>query len=460
MRKLARAETGGPNPVSGSVFRPSSLSSASVSGRRRSNESDSLLQLVVAHCLTWDNCPLSGGPGCVCCDAGRSARSGVDVRAVVGCIKRAMHRLVDSVSKLHPFIVFGLGLLFVLLMGLVDFITGPELASSLFYLLPVFLVTWFVGPPAGFGVSVVCAAVWLFDDWLSAVEHHGTVVPWSNMLLELGLFLLFTSVISSLKAALEREKVAIQAQVAREIEIASEVQTRLFPRYLPPLTTLDYAGACRPAAGVGGDYYDFLSPSPSLLVLAVADVSGKGISAALLMASLQGILRAQTLVGYRALDTIAVQLNRLLFESTEGTRYATVFLSLYDNATRELTYVNAGHNPPVLVRSGRGDGGSGYAVERLQAGGMAVGLFADVSFDAGSVSLCPGDLLVLYTDGVTEAMNASGEEYGEPRLLECVNTHVDLSCEDLLRRVLACVEAHVGDTPQHDDMTLVLAKVR
>src|SRR5205085_5366660 len=199
---------------------------------------------------------------------------------------------------------------------------------------------------------------------------------------------------------------AIKAEVAarekhkRELEIAHDVQQRLFPQEYPPIPGLEYAGACRPALGVGGDYYDFISLSNSVLGIAIGDVSGKGMPAALLMATLRAYLRGQTTHRQADLTTVMENLNRLVYESSAANRYATFFYAEFDAASRAPNYVNAGHNPPMLVRQ---PGGCGEMM-RLDTGGPVIGLMEDCVYRQGHVVLEPGDVLVAYTDGISEAM--------------------------------------------------------
>jgi phosphoserine phosphatase RsbU/P len=273
---------------------------------------------------------------------------------------------------------------------------------------------------------------------------------------------LLDSVAAQTGLALENGRLteAIKAEVAarekhrRELEIAHEVQERLFPQDYPPVAGLDYAGACRPALGVGGDYYDFIHLSPTEVGIAIGDVSGKGIPAALLMATLRAYLRGQTIQRQGDLAAVMANLNRLVYESSAANRYATFFYGEYDAAARGLSYVNAGHNPPMLFR--RIDGGR--TVVRLDAGGPVIGLMEDCRYGQGRVTLEPGDVLVAYTDGISEAMNAADEEWGEARLMDAVRTNGSASAPGLIDRLMVAADAFVAGAPQHDDMTIVVVR--
>ena len=254
-------------------------------------------------------------------------------------------------------------------------------------------------------------------------------------------------------------EVAHRVERNRELDSAREVQQRLFPQAYPPIAGLDYAGACRPAQGVGGDYYDFIRLSGTELGLAIGDVSGKGISAALLMATLRAYLHAQTTHRVTDLADMMVNLNRLVYESSAANRYATFFYAQYDSTTRRLEYVNAGHNPPLIFRTD----GDRCDVLRLDVGGPVIGLmpeyFPGCSYIAQSVTLEAGDVLVLFTDGVSEAMNAAGEEWGDERLSQVIETNRALSARQLIDRIMRTSDEFVGGADQYDDMTLITARV-
>lgn len=251
-----------------------------------------------------------------------------------------------------------------------------------------------------------------------------------------------------------RREVAQRERLDRELEIAREVQQRLFPQKLPPVEGLDFAGYCRPALGVGGDYYDFVRLDDGSLGIAIGDVSGKGIAAALMMASLQASLRGQTLVP-TTLSQMIQHINRLVYEASAENRYATFFYAQYDPATRVLRYVNAGHNPPIVCRNG----GSGQIL-RLEEGGTVLGLFPQFPYQETQVDLHPGDVLVAFTDGISEAMNSAEEEFDEDRLIPAILTCDARSAADMITAILNRVDAFTAGAPQHDDMTLVVVRVQ
>jgi sigma-B regulation protein RsbU (phosphoserine phosphatase) len=258
--------------------------------------------------------------------------------------------------------------------------------------------------------------------------------------------------VARLTADIGREMVQ-RERLNRELEIAKEVQERLFPQRLPAVPGLDYCGRCRPAREVGGDYYDFLELSGGRLGIAIGDVSGKGIGAALMMASLEASLRAQASVG-QDLAEVITRVNSLVLEASSVNRYATLFYAEYDPQSRQLSYVNAGHNPPVILRNAA----TSCEVVRLEIGGPVVGILRQ-SYRQESFCLEPGDLAVLFTDGVSESMNARDEEWGEDRLIEFAKMCHALPAFEVMTRILGASAAFAAGAPQHDDMTLVVLRV-
>ncbi|HKD05819.1 MAG TPA: SpoIIE family protein phosphatase [Bryobacteraceae bacterium] len=246
--------------------------------------------------------------------------------------------------------------------------------------------------------------------------------------------------------AVAKEKERLQSELA----IASEVQNQLFPRTTPPTRTIQLTGSCQPARSVSGDYYDYLCLPNGNLALAIGDVAGKGISAALLMASIQSIMRTQLAQGPPMPSTMVAQLNRQLYSSTSPEKYATFFFGVYDENSRNLTYTNAGHLSPLLVR--------GTEVKPLEVTGTVVGLFPALTYQEQSISLYSGDLLVAYTDGITEPENAYGEEYGADRLAETVLLHRNAEPREIVAKVMESVKQWSGAPELPDDMTVVIAR--
>ena len=248
------------------------------------------------------------------------------------------------------------------------------------------------------------------------------------------------------------EKLEAERRTDQELEIAKQVQARLFPQTLPALRTLDYAGICIQAHEVGGDYYDFLNLGPQQLGLVIGDISGKGIAAALLMAHLQANLRSQCAIAWDQPRRLLRSVNELFYENTPDNAYATLFFAEYDDKLRRLRYANCGHLSALLLRSDN-------TLERLDSTGTVLGLFSEWDCSIAELEIFSGDTLALYTDGITESFNNPGDEYGEQRLIEVLRRNRDLSSEALLASIVEDVQ-HFSPHEQHDDITLIVAKCK
>jgi sigma-B regulation protein RsbU (phosphoserine phosphatase) len=292
----------------------------------------------------------------------------------------------------------------------------------------------------------------------------------------------FNSMTESLQRLLAEQKE--KQRMENELAIAQEVQAQLFPRDPKTLESLELHGICKPARTVSGDYYDFVSLGEERLGIAVGDISGKGISAALLMATIHSAVRvfelgampeqgelvaagaaaiaaAQNTTSLRlsvateqmqSPSEVLMLLNRHVYHSTPPEKYATLFLGIYDGDKRTLTYSNGGHLPPFVIH----DSGE---VRKLEVGGLVIGLFPEVALDEEKVKLARGDIFVAFSDGVTEPENDFGE-FGEDRLLQLVRSNRHLPLDRISEIVMGAVQDWIGDKEQPDDVTLVLARVR
>jgi len=250
-------------------------------------------------------------------------------------------------------------------------------------------------------------------------------------------------------------EVAHRERLDGEVEIAREVQERLFPQTLPPIAGIEYSGTCRPALAVGGDYYDFLALPDGHLGIAIGDVSGKGIAAALMMASLQASLRGEAARAPENLTVLVGNINRLLYEASSDNRYATFFYAQYAPKSRRLTYVNAGHNPPMLFHRD----GDQWQISRLDVGGSVVGIHESYPYEQSTVTISPDDVFIAFTDGISEAMNAADEEWGEAQLIETVKQFGGLAPSEIITGVMQSADRFVTGAKQHDDMTLVVLRM-
>src|SRR5947209_2164296 len=248
------------------------------------------------------------------------------------------------------------------------------------------------------------------------------------------------------------DKLEAERRAAHELAIARQVQARLFPQSMPALGSLDYAGACIPAQAVGGDYYDFLSLGPDRLGLVIGDVMGKGMAAALLMANLQANLRSQVAFAIDEPRRLLQSVNLLFCDNSPEGAFASLFFADYHDPTGGLRYVNCGHLCALLLRR---DG----TLDRLEPTSTVLGLFRQWECSVGECRLEPDDLLALYTDGVTEAFDAAGEEFGEQRLVDALRRHRDRPPESLLARLVDEVRSF-SPHEQQDDLTLIVARRR
>ncbi len=237
-----------------------------------------------------------------------------------------------------------------------------------------------------------------------------------------------------------------------ELRLAREIQDRLLPAAPPVLDHLELAGLSLPAREIGGDYFDYIPLEGGLVGLAVADVSGKGAPAALLMSTFRASLRSQDLIGLGPGEVLA-RLNRFIHSSVDPGKFITAFVGLFDPTTGIIRYANAGHDPPIVIAS---DG----SIFELAGGGLILGMLPQIVYEEGSAELPPRSTLAVFTDGVTEARNEAGEFYGADRLVEVMRGSPRDSCVDLLRRIVRSIEQYAGDAPQSDDITIILARRR
>jgi sigma-B regulation protein RsbU (phosphoserine phosphatase) len=287
---------------------------------------------------------------------------------------------------------------------------------------------------------------------------HRIAVKGSDQLAELGKS--FNGMTENLQRLIvvAKEKERLES----EIEIARGVQNQLFPKAAPSMRTIQLSGACQPARMVSGDYYDFLCLPDGNVAIAIGDVAGKGIAAALLMASIQSIMRTQLTAGIAqgnghvhahhegAVSRMVGELNRQLYANTSPEKYATFCFGLYDEECKTFTYTNAGHLPPILLANGE--------PKLLEVTGTVVGAFPKVTYEEQRIALGPDDMLVCYTDGIVEPENVYGEEFGTGRMMEIVVKYQNSPLDEIIARIMEAVPAWTGASELSDDMTVVLAR--
>ena len=248
------------------------------------------------------------------------------------------------------------------------------------------------------------------------------------------------------------ERLESERRASQELEIAKQVQARLFPQSQPPSKTLEYAGLCIQARKVGGDYYDFLDLGKARLGFVIGDISGKGIAAALLMANLQANLRSQCAIALDQPQRLLRSVNQLFCDNTPDGAFATLFFAEYDDTSCRLRYANCGHLPALLLHKD-------CSVERLDATATVLGIFKDWDCEIGECQLRPGDTLALYTDGITESYNSADEQFGEQRLIEALQRHCEVCSQAALAAIVDEVQ-RFSPHEQRDDITLIVAKHR
>jgi serine phosphatase RsbU (regulator of sigma subunit) len=300
-------------------------------------------------------------------------------------------------------------------------------------------------------VAGLCAVWALIEGWFQLQQVVFNRNTWSNQAQGWMSLAIAALVIAIFGYIFHEQRISADERAALrgELTAARQVQMRLLPQVTRPFPTLDYAGICLQARSVGGDYYDFLGLSKNRLAFVVADIAGKGIGAALLMANLQATLRSQWLRLASHPEEALAQVNRALFENSEPHAYATLFYAEYDSELRRLRYANCGHLPGLLFRSAD--------VEKLQAANTVIGLFDAWECSVSETAMADGDILVLYTDGATEAMNDSEEEFGETRLIDTIVKNRNLSARLLAEAITTEILGFSRDK-QYDDLTVVVAK--
>ena len=252
------------------------------------------------------------------------------------------------------------------------------------------------------------------------------------------------------------ERVLEQEKLRRDVALAAEVQRRLLARQSLENAAISLAALSIPARSVGGDYYDLLELGGDCTGIALADVAGKGVPAALIMSVVQATLRVLSAEPAIPLSDLVAKMNHFLYQSTGSSSYATFFYAQVDQRGRKLRYVNAGHNPPYVLRV---DGAS-MQIEELSVGGTVIGMFREARYEEGSIDLHPGDVLMIFTDGVPEALNPQEEEFGEERLKCVLQQVVPLSVAEMVSHISGELKNWIQDAAQYDDLTLVLMKVK
>lgn len=324
-----------------------------------------------------------------------------------------------------------------LLVGTADLLGGIDFSFDLFYVLPVVLATWYGRRRPAVGIVLACGVVWFLEDLLTFTEHGHPLVPYWNVAVLTGFLFIVLFAVGALKESQQRE-----------MELAGGIQRGLVPKNLPSWRSCDLAVHWQPMKGVGGDYYDVFAFSDQQLGLCIGDGVGHGVPAALLMSNLQAAVHVLARAS-REPQELCTRINRLLCENLDLGHFITFFYGRIDDSGGRLVYTNAGHNSPLLVRV---DG----SLTRLDQRGMVLGVDRSTRYSQATVDLHAGDRLVLFTDGVTEARNLAGTEFGDERLIDLVSKHRQLAAEPLKEQIVAGLSRFRGRRSFDDDVTLLV----
>jgi serine phosphatase RsbU (regulator of sigma subunit) len=342
----------------------------------------------------------------------------------------------------------------VLALGVADVYFDPQLSFLILYMFPVLFATWNAGRAGGVAISLLSGLAWMADEIIVGREYAMVVIPVWNTLARAAVLIALVWVIAALKNAVESRFHAERQKFRLELELAGEIQRQLLPATLPAHGEVEVSAASRPMSTVGGDYYDFVELSDGRLAIVIADASGHGIGAALTMARLHGLLQSEAANLSSDLALLATRVNKLMHRGPDTRQYATLFFGIWDCARDQIEWVSGGHLPQLLV-----SGDHGGAVW-LESTGPPLGLLPEATYRTRTIEVHPGDVVLLFTDGLVEAVNSEGEELGFERLANCVLSSRRGSLNDVRNALLRAFEEHVAIGGSTDDVTMILARRR
>lgn len=355
-------------------------------------------------------------------------------------LSRRLSILLASLEAMPRGHVAAIVVAFILIIGVVDSLTGQTASLTFFYLIPVIVGTWCLGRRAGVQLAVAAVVVWGVADRVGPFAMPRRPVLYWNDATLLAVFVLAVVIVSRLRLVRDRENALL-----------AEVQRRLLPDNIASLESCEVAARWHPAGIVGGDYYDAIPIDGGGLALCIADVSGKGLPAALVMSNVQAAVRVLAHDSHSP-GALLAHINQLMLSNTRLGTFVTMFVCILDASARRLVFANAGHNPPILARH---DG----SVVRLTEGGPVLGFFDSAAYEEGSLEVASGDRVVLFTDGVSEHGIDAGEAFGEDRLVTTVLAHREKGSGALCDAIVDAAVAHSGNAFE-DDLTLLIAAIR
>jgi len=355
-------------------------------------------------------------------------------------VKYTIVNLIQFFYKRSKSFYFIAGILLLVVVGFVDYATGLEVSVSLFYLLPVAIFSWFLGKTWGISISIASAMIWFSADLLISPTYSHPLIPYWNATVLFGFLLIVSYILTTLKSTSQYEQ-----------ELAREVQQGLLPKAISPISGFDISGKCQPSEAVGGDYFDVLKFDESYAGFCIADAIGHGIPAAILISNLQAAVKIYS-SNWISPNELCVKINRHICNNIAPDKFITFFYGMIDGKNKKLTYVNAGHNAPILIRKGD-------AILRLnRESGAALGINNAWHYQQAEIQLFSGDKILLFTDGVVETTNLKGEEFGEARLIQLLKENRYLSVHDLQNRIIETVLKFNHGFFQ-DDITLLVISV-
>ena len=321
-------------------------------------------------------------------------------------------------------------------VGLADHFTGPMMMLSVLYLVPVAAAAWVAGPRAAGALALLAAITWAFADSIGPFGEPKAPIAYVNDLSMLLIFLFVNTIIGTLRN-----------QTRKQRDLIQDVQRHLLPA-LQSVANVQLAARWIPAWTVAGDYYDVIDGGPNRIAICLADVSGKGMAAALIMSNVQATVRALNAGGLRP-DRLIATLNRLLHQRLRKESFVTIFFAVLDPLSGELTFCNGGHTPPLICRRDQ-------TLLRLDSTGPVAGIFADAPYGSVTIRLDVGDRLVVFSDGVTESVNAAGDQFGEERLRGALLGETELTAEGTCNAIVETLTAFRGSHPYNDDVTMLV----
>lgn len=365
-----------------------------------------------------------------------------------------MNKFISKIEQLQDIYIFLFSTLLLIIIGVIDYITGQDFSFYIFYAIPVLITTWFAGRKYAIYLIFITVVFWFLDNFYNRPTHLISINPFWEIFVQTIFFLVVIIILSSLKKSMEDKKNLEINKMKRELEIAREVQTKLYPQIKPSMNGLDYCGICFPAEAVGGDYYDYIKLSENEIAFAIGDVSGHGLGPALLMAGLVGFVRSNAALYKGNISDFANSINLNLCEMAKDNMFATFFYSLYNDSQKSLRYINAGHNPPLHFKF------KDKIFERLTSGDLLIGAFPEATFKEISVHLEKDDLLILYTDGVTETFDSNSEMFGEEKLKSLIEENSTKEIQEIISIIQNELKIFSGNSSQADDITLLIIRVK